>query len=253
MTQTWDPARYATNAAFVPELGLPVVELLAPEDGERILDLGCGNGVLTEKLVAMGCRVVGVDASSEQIEAAKQRGLDVHVADGHRLGFRGEFDAVFSNAALHWMQQPDAVIAGVCRALKPGGRFVAECGGKGNIDRIVWALFAALARRGIDGWELSPWYYPDADEYRGKLEAFGFRVTECRLFPRPTPLPGDLVPWLETFAGNFLAALPASDRPVFMAEVQDACAPFLKNENGQWNADYVRLRFRAVKTEEHAA
>ena len=247
MPQIWDPARYAKNAAFVPELGLPVVELLAPEAGERILDLGCGDGVLTEKLAAMGCNVLGIDSSLEQIAAACRRSLDVRVADAQRLDFEREFDAVFSNAALHWMQRPDAVIAGVFRALKPGGRFVAECGGKGNVDCIVRALFAALCRRGIDGTAISPWYYPSPEEYREKLEAAGFIVTDCRLFPRPTPLPGDLIPWLETFAGAFIDILPETERPIFMTEVRDACAPSLKDVRDQWQADYVRLRFRARK------
>src|SRR5512142_2028530 len=138
--QTWDPERYARNARFVADLGMPVVELLAPKSGERILDLGCGDGALTEKLVAMGCTVVGVDGSAEQVAAARARGLDCHVMDGEQLTFNNEFDAVFSNAALHWMKRADAVIAGVWRALKPGGRFVAECGGHGNIKAIETAL-----------------------------------------------------------------------------------------------------------------
>ena len=124
--QTWNPEHYARNAGFVAELGLPVVELLNPQPGERILDLGCGDGVLTEKLAALGCQVVGVDSSPAQIAAAQARGLDAHVVDAQRLTFDAEFDAVFSNAALHWMRKPDEVIAGVWRALEPGGRFVAS-------------------------------------------------------------------------------------------------------------------------------
>ncbi len=132
-TQTWDPERYARNARFVSDLGMPVVHLLAPRPGERILDLGCGDGVLAAKLTAMGCEVVGVDASEMQVAAARKLGVDARVMAGEALPFREEFDAVFSNAALHWMLRPDEVIAGVWRALRRGGRFVAEMGGHGSV------------------------------------------------------------------------------------------------------------------------
>src|SRR5579862_4266048 len=137
--QRWDPGRYQETAGFVAVLGEPLLELLAAKPGERILDLGCGDGALTEKIAAVAS-VVAVDASADQIKAARARGLDAHVMDGTKLAFENEFDAVFSNAALHWMRDPDAVIAGVWRALKPGGRFVAECGGAGNVETIVKSL-----------------------------------------------------------------------------------------------------------------
>jgi trans-aconitate methyltransferase len=243
--QRWDPKIYAQNARFVAELGQPVVELLAPRAGERILDLGCGDGALTEKLAALGCDVVGVDASPEQVAAARARGLDARVMDGHHLAFAAEFDAVFSNAALHWMQQPDRVIAGVGRALKPGGRFVGEMGGAGNIARIVAALTAGLARRGLAP-EL-PWYFPSAEEYRSKLEDGGFAVAEIALIPRPTPLPGDIAGWLETFAGASLARFEQEERAAFVAELREALAPHLRQPDGSWTVDYVRLRFAATK------
>src|SRR4051794_22877021 len=131
--QTWDPKSYAHNAGFVAELGGGVLQLLAAQPGERVLDLGCGDGVLTEQLMRAGCKVVGVDSSAPQIEAAKARGLQALVVSGEALSFDSEFDAVFSNAALHWMRDADAVISGVYRALVPGGRFVAEMGGYGNV------------------------------------------------------------------------------------------------------------------------
>src|SRR5215469_2277288 len=200
--QTWDPERYARNARFVSDLGMPVVELLAPKAGERILDLGCGDGVLTKKLVEMGCEVVGIDGSASQIEAARRLGLDARVMDAHKLEFDSEFDAVFSNAALHWMKQPDAVIAGAWRALKSGGRFVGEFGGSGCIAKIKSALEAALTRRGIGA--PNPWYFPTVEDYRTRLEACGFKVNYIALIPRPTLLPGDISGWLETFAETFL-------------------------------------------------
>jgi SAM-dependent methyltransferase len=243
--QTWDPERYARNARFVADLGAPVLDLLDPRPGERVLDLGCGDGALTEKLVAVGCRVVGVDGSAEQIEAARARGLDARVMDGQELEFEGAFDAVFSNAALHWMRRADAVIDGVWRALVPGGRFVGELGGQGCVARIVAALESALARRGAPA--APPWFFPSAEEYSGRLEKRGFRVESARLIPRPTPLPGDVTDWLETFAERFLVAVPSEERPVLLEEVREDLRPHLCDGEGVWTADYVRLRFAATR------
>ena len=148
--QRWSAERYAETAHFVPALGAPVLELLAPSPGEHILDLGCGDGVLTEKIVAAGATVIAVDAGPDMVAAARARGIDARVMDGQKLTFGGEFDAVFSNAALHWMRDQQAVLAGVHRALKPGGRFVAEMGGHNNTAAIIVALSAVLARRGLD-------------------------------------------------------------------------------------------------------
>jgi len=245
--QTWDPNRYARNARFVSDLGMPVVELLAPQPGERILDLGCGDGALTEKIAALGCTVVGVDGSPEQVQAARQRGLEVYVSDGQQLAFDQEFDAVFSNAALHWMKQADDVIKGVWRALKPKGRFVAECGGHGCIATIAAALHAALGRRGFDGNSVNPWYFPTVEDYRNRLESQGFTITSIALIPRPTPLPSDIRGWLETFAGNFTSLLPREEHFAFIEEVQEALRPELCDAQGNWTADYIRLRFAAIK------
>ena len=156
--QRWSAERYAETAHFVPALGAPVLELLAPSPGEYILDLGCGDGVLTEKIVAAGATVIAVDAGPDMVAAARARGIDARVMDGQNLTFSGEFDAVFSNAALHWMRDQQAVLAGVYRALKPNGRFVAEMGGHNNTAAIIVALSAVLARRGLDAQRLSPWY-----------------------------------------------------------------------------------------------
>lgn len=245
--QQWSPEQYAKNARFVSDLGMPVVTLLASRAGERILDVGCGDGPLTKKLVELGCEVVGVDASPAMVEAAKAMGLNAHVMDGQALQFAQEFDAVFSNAALHWMKQADAVIAGVWQALKPGGRFVAEFGGDGNNATVLHALKAALSRRGLDFGTLSPWYFPSVEKYRGKLEAQGFIVNTIALIPRPTPLPGSLVAWLETFAQSFVAPLPPTERAVFLTEVAEQCRPTLCDAEGKWLVDYVRLRFSATK------
>jgi SAM-dependent methyltransferase len=245
--QTWDPERYARNARFVADLGAPVVELLAPRAGERILDLGCGDGVLTAKLASMGCHVIGVDSSAPQIEAARKLDLDVRVMNGEALDFDSEFDAVFSNAALHWMSHPAKVIAGVRRALKPHGRFVAEFGGHGCVAKIRKALVESLNRRGINGEAASLWYFPTVEDYSLQLTRGGFDVNYIALIPRPTALPGDVTGWLETFAESFTAALPSSERPSYVAEVREALRPELCDAQGRWTADYVRLRFSANK------
>jgi SAM-dependent methyltransferase len=246
-SQTWDPVRYANNARFVADLGMPVVELLAARPGERVLDLGCGDGALTLKLVSLGCSVVGVDGSAAQIHAARKLGLDARVMDGEALAFSEEFDAVFSNAALHWMKRAEAVIEGVWRALRPGGRFVAECGGEGCVATIRRALVAALDRRGIDGESRVPWYFPTVDEYRERLARGGFDVVYIERILRPTPLPAELRAWLETFGESFTRALPPSERDAYLREVQDELRPALMDEGGKWTADYTRLRFSAIK------
>lgn len=247
----WDPQAYATHAAFVPALGSAALDLLAPHAGERILDLGCGDGVLTERLVAAGAEVVGVDADPAMVAAAVEKGLDARVGDGRRLAFGPEFDAVFSNAALHWMGEPAPVVAGVFRALRPGGRFAGEFGGHGNIAAIRVAVRAVLAARGYRVPAQEDNYYPTAEAYRAALEAAGFVVATCAIIPRPTPLASGMGAWLQTFRGGFIdaAGVPPEKRGQVIEDTRALLRPVLADAAGNWIADYVRLRFAAHKPE----
>jgi SAM-dependent methyltransferase len=176
-----------------------------------------------------------------------KRYVDARVMDGQALAFEGEFDAVFSNAALHWMREPDRVLAGVHRALRPGGRFVAEFGGHGNVAAITVALLAVLGQHGVSAENAIPWYFPTAEAYRQRLETHGFKVPDIALTPRPTPLPTDVGGWLDTFAGPFFARLPEGERTRARDEAAALLHPVLCDDHGRWFADYVRLRFLAMR------
>jgi trans-aconitate methyltransferase len=243
----WNPERYARHAAFVPELGRGLLAWLDAQPGERILDLGCGGGVLSLEIAAQGARVIGLDGSEPQVRAARAGGVAAFVARGEAFALARPIDAVFSNAVLHWMKQPDAVLERVAGALRPGGRFVAELGARGNVASVHAALREAVARRGLDPEVVDPWYFPSGDEYRAKLVAHGFEVAQLEVFERPTPLPGDLREWLLIFGQSFLAAVAPPDQEQFLAEVKGAARPRLQAKDGSWSADYVRLRFRALR------
>jgi trans-aconitate methyltransferase len=245
-TTSWNPDSYSKNARFVSDLGEPLLQLLDPKPGELILDLGCGDGALTEKIADVGCTVYGVDASLAQIEAARRRGLNALVMDGQQMGFKRRFDAVFTNAALHWMKRAELVVEGVANGLKSQGRFVGEFGGKGNVQTIRAALHSGVRKRGIDPWVVDPWYYPSPEEYTALLHKYGFAVESIELIPRPTQLPGDIVDWLGIFAQPFSNSLEESERDNFLQEVKEAVEPSLRKSDGTWCADYVRLRFKAL-------
>ncbi len=241
------PETYAQKARFVSDLGEPLLELLDPGPAEWIVDLGCGDGALTAKIAAMGSVVIGLDSSPALLQAAKQRGIQVARMDGERLALKPRFDAVFSNAALHWMKRPEAVLEGVARCLKPGGRFVAEFGGEGNVATLRAARHAALRRGGVDPWSVDPWYFPSTGEYGALLARFGFVVQTIELIPRPTRLPGDIRDWLAVFAQPFTRAVPEPERDHLVDRIRAAVEPVLRQADGSWSADYVRLRFSAAR------
>jgi SAM-dependent methyltransferase len=242
---TWTSETYRQHAPYVPSLGAAALELLAPRPGERILDVGCGEGTLTGEIVARGAAVVGIDSSQNMIDAARARGLDARLLDAEALPFENEFDAVFSNAALHWVRNHDALLDGVARALRRGGRFVAEFGGCGNIAAIEAAVGTVLARRQLQ--PRTPRYYPGDDEYRARLTAHGFTVTRISLIPRPTPLPTGIRGWLGIFERSTLDRLGAVSESA-LTEIEDLLRPQLCDREGRWTADYIRLRFSATKS-----
>ena len=223
--QRWDPERYGRWAAYVPELGRDLMGLLDPRPGEWVLDLGCGEGTLTAHMATCGCSVLGVDRDAGFVKATRQRGLSALQADArHLVGPQlpaGSFDAVFSNAVLHWIPEAAAVIATVRRLLRDGGRFVGELGGAGNIATVRQALHRALGHHGINAASRDPWFFPTAEAYRHLLEAHGFQVTAIQLFPRPTPLPGPLSQWMDTFAAAFLDGLDQATRQAIVAQVSN--------------------------------
>ena len=248
MTQTWDPQAYERNGAFVHGLAGGVLEWLNAQMGEFILDLGCGDGQLTQRIAATGAHVLGVDASQEMVVAARERGIEAEQANAESLPFHdATFDAVFSNAALHWVRDQDAMLAQVHRVLKPGGRFVAEMGGHGNIAAIRVALMAVLERHGYGDREDGVNYYPTAESYAERLRRHGFKVEQMAMIPRPTKLAeSGMEGWLWTFRRGVLDGLPENVRETVVRETVELLAPALRDEEGNWIADYVRLRFAAI-------
>jgi SAM-dependent methyltransferase len=236
-TSRWDPADYATVGAYVAELGQAALELLDAQPGERILDIGCGNGTLTLKIAQRGATVTGIDNSLEMIHAAHETGVDALVVDAADMHFDAEFDAAFSNAALHWMLDPAAVAGGVFRALKPGGRFAGELGGEGNVRKLREALDEELVIRGYAPPVESANWYPSADEFAAVYEAAGFDQIDARLIDRPTPLKHGIAAWVTTFRKGWLdrAGVPDGERGAIGTAVAERF--------GSNVADYVRLRF----------
>ena len=210
--QIWNPQEYRKSADFVPKLGEPVIELLEPKAGERILDLGCGTGILTKKLADMGCSVIGTDASPEMVAAARELGVEAFLADAQTLKMDEKFDAIMSNAAVHWMPDHYAVVRRVWNLLKPGGRFAAECGGEGCVRIIREGMKIALIKRGIDYKARNPWKYPELGAFSKILENQGFQVKFIARIDRPTPLPAGLRGWLEVFSASHTEGFSEAER-----------------------------------------
>ncbi|MCH8615100.1 methyltransferase domain-containing protein [Sphingomonas sp. SM33] len=236
-TSSWDAADYARIGRFVSDLGEAALDLLDPQPGERILDVGCGDGALTHKIIERGAEVIGVDNSPELVAAARAIGIEVLEMDAADMTFAAEFDAAFTNAALHWMLDKERVARATFQALKPGGRFAGEMGGEGNLRRLREALDAELVARGYPPPLESSNWYPSVEEFADIYEAAGFDEIDARLIERPTPLPNGVGQWVTTFRRGWLdrAGVPQEDR----ADIAQAVAETVASDN----ADYVRLRF----------
>ncbi len=247
----WDARLYDDKHSFVWKLAAGVLELLNAQPGERILDLGCGTGHLTAKIAETGAHAMGIDRSPEMIRQAKERypALQFEVMDAREIALDGNFDAVFSNATLHWIKEPERVILSIKRLLRPGGRFVAEFGGKGNTGELLIAVQHAWAKLRLAGPAPHPWYYPSVAEYAGLLEQQGFEVTHATLFDRPTPLDDGvrgLRNWLEMFGSAFVEVLPESARERLLVEIERELQPKLFRGD-HWVMDYRRLRVAAKR------
>lgn len=251
----WSPADYALNAGFVPALGAAALALLEPQPNEFIIDIGCGDGALTRSIASAGARVIGIDASPEMVEAARAKGIDAFVADAQALDLEkqaarfGAFDAAFSNAALHWMLDPAAVARGVFALLRPGGRFVGELGGAGNLAILRQALRDELTGRGHPLPEEDPQWYPTAGEFNTVYADAGFRDISTSLIERPTALPAGVAGWVKTFRTGVLdlAGVSPADRDAVAEAVERRVTQALQRDDGGFNADYVRLRFKMNK------
>ena len=244
-SQDWDPDSYAANARFVSRLGSRILNKLSPCKGEDILDLGCGDGYLSKEIVNAGSKVVAIDSSSDFVEAAKKNGVDAYLINAHNLTYNKQFDAVFSNAALHWMLDPDSVIKGVSESLKPGGRFVAEFGGIGNVKKIIKSIQSEFANQGFQNFYNNPWYFPSIKEYKNKLEKHNFLIREIELFDRPTKLPSDVGKWLDVFADPFFVNIDHQSKVKMKNNIIEDLSKEIRDESGVWWADYVRLSFAA--------
>lgn len=249
MADTWDSSLYDDRHSFVWRAGASLVEVLRPEAGERILDLGCGTGHLTAKIAESGAVVIGLDSSVSMIAQARQNfpALRFVLSDARSFRFDEPFDAVFSNAALHWIQDAEAVVRSVAAALRPGGRFVLEMGVKGNIGRIQHAIEDVL--RGTGRSAASPWFFPRAGEYAALLEKCGFEVRMAQTFDRWSKLEHPergLREWLEMFGGKYFEGIPVTERESLERAIESHLRPVLYKD-GAWWADYRRLRVEAVK------
>jgi 2-isopropylmalate synthase len=245
-TNKWDADNYNKHANFVSALALPVVELLSPQKDEMILDLGCGDGTLAQEIAKSGASVIGVDLSEEMVRKSRQKGVDAYKMSVTDLKYIDTFDAIFSNAMLHWVKEARLALENIYKTLKNKGRFVAEFGGIGNAFLLVSAMEEVFMKNKDFGSFKNPWYFPSAEEYTTLLGDIGFSVEYIKLIPRPTPV-DDIKNWLDIFANGIISHLNNEQKRRFKDEVREVLEPKIYSKEKGWVLDYVRLRVKAIK------
>jgi SAM-dependent methyltransferase len=246
--QNWNANEYAKHGRFVANnLGTYIFDALAAQRGEHILDLGCGDGVLTQKIIDVGAHVIAIDADPSMVDSAKAKGIDARMEDARNLPFQTQFDAVFSNAALHWIREADDVLNSIHRSLKSGGRFIAEFGGFGNVAAIRTAIIAELATRRLENQIINRWYFPTVDDYSLKLNQTGFTILKSDLVPVAVQLSTDVEGWITTFTKGVFTGYTQIEQQEALERIVKNLTPILQDEQGRWWADYVRMRIVAIK------
>jgi len=242
----WNAEKYEKHADFVPRLAFPLIDLLGDIKGKKILDVGCGDGTLTLELVNRGADVIGIDSSPEMVKASKSKGIKAILGTATDLPFYEEFDAVLSNAVLHWVPEAEKALENIAKSLKDGGIFVAEFGGKGNIQSIIQAMEHVFKENPEFGEFKNVWYFPDVNEYKALFEKTGFNVEYIELIPRPTPI-DEIQNWLEIFTNIYTSHLTERQTELFRNRVKELLEDKLYSPENGWIADYVRLRLKAMK------
>ena len=242
----WNATKYNKHADYVSNLAMPVIDLLNPKENEKILDLGCGEGTLAVEIKKFNTNVIALDLSEDMVLKAREKGIEAYVMSATDLAFKNDFDAVFSNAVLHWVKDSNTAINKIYAALKDKGRFIAEFGGYGNIKYLTDAMQEVFNNNPQYGKFINPWYFPKDTEYKELLESNGFKVEYIEIIPRPTRI-DDILNWLAVFANGIISHLSNEEQENFKKEVSKILKPKIYTKKNGWTADYVRLRLKAIK------
>lgn len=244
---TWDPEHYDAHGRFISRYGLELLEWLAAQPGEHIMDFGCGDGFLTQEIAQTGAQVLGIDLDPRMVAATQARGLEAQLSDGTSLSFEGTFDAVFSNSVLQWIRPPEPAVSAIAQSLRPGGRFVVDVAGLGNLAAILVAMQAVSDELGGNPDLAFPFYAPTASEFSTLLEATGFEIERAETSPRYTALPTELWNWIGSIFRPFFTQFDDETNAAVRGRVLELLEPVLRDTSGAWHIDHVRVRVIARK------